>query len=147
MLKKNLFFGVNKGLTWKQGFKRPVEAPKTQHSAKILRQKFHCVDQPVFQKKHFLGEKEHDPEQSKGLEARIKTPRGTPKNTIQCKNPPTGIPNFERRAAAAAARLRSAFAPATLLEHWLQVGSRFAASRSRSHYYRRIVSFPQQHIR
>jgi len=98
-------------------------------------------------KRVFCGENRHDPEQSKGLEARIKTPRGTPKNTIQCKNPPTGIPNFERRAAAAAARLRLAFAPATLLEHWLQVGSRFAASRSRSHYYRRIVSFPQQYIR
>jgi len=42
--------------------------------------------------------------------------RGTPKNTIQCKNSPTGIPNFEWLAAFAglkplvAARLRCAFA-------------------------------------
>ena len=97
-------------------------------------------------KRVFGGENRHDPEQSKGLETRIKTSLEPPKQ-IQCQNPPTGIPNFERRAAAAAARPCSAFAPATLLEHWLQVDSRFAASRSRSRYYRRIVSFPQQQIR
>ena len=61
-------------------------------------------------KRVFRGEKGHGPGQSKDLETRIKTP------TIQCKNPPTGIPNFEWRAAAAglkplvAARLRCASA-------------------------------------
>jgi len=75
-----------------------------------------CVDRPIFQRKCVLGGVGcHDPEQSKDLETRIKTPRGTPKNTIQCQNPPTGIPNFEWHVAAAelkplaAARPRSAF--------------------------------------
>jgi len=55
-------------------------------------------DPPTFQKESvFCGAKGQDPEQSKDLETRIKMPRGTPKNKIQCKNLPTGI----WRAAAA----------------------------------------------
>jgi len=76
-----------------------------------------CVTRPIFQKKRiFLGGKEHDPEQSKDRETRIKTPRATPKNTIHCKNALTGILNFDWRAATAglkplaAARPRSACA-------------------------------------
>jgi len=49
----------------------------------------------------FSGEKGHDLAQNKNLETRIKTPRGTPKNRIQCRNPPAGAPNFKWRAAAA----------------------------------------------
>ena len=52
-------------------------------------------------KRVFWGEKGYDPEQSKDLETKIKTSRRTPKNTIQCQNPPTEIPNFGWRAAAA----------------------------------------------
>jgi len=39
-------------------------------------------------KKHvFCGEKGQDPEQNTDLETKIKMPRGTPKATIQSKNP------------------------------------------------------------
>ena len=41
-----------------------------------------------FKKKKNCSEEGQDPELSKDLEMRMKTPRGTPKNTIQCKNPP-----------------------------------------------------------
>jgi len=60
---------------------------------------FNALIRRFFKKRVFTGEKGHDPEQSKDLETRINTPRGTPKNTIQCKNSLTGIPNFEWRAA------------------------------------------------
>jgi len=70
------------------------------------------IDPPIFQtKKKIWGE--NGMIQNK---TRIKTPRGTPKNTIQCKIPFTEILNFEWRAAAAglkpivAARPRLAFA-------------------------------------
>jgi len=61
-----------------------------------------CDDPPICQKKRvFCGEKGQDPEHNTDLETRIKMPRGTPKTTIQCKNPPTRIPKFEWRTAAA----------------------------------------------
>jgi len=63
-----------------------------------------CDDPPNFQKnvcddlstkkRVFWGENGQDPEPNKNLESRIKMPRGTLKNTIQCKNPPTEISNF-----------------------------------------------------
>jgi len=60
-----------------------------------------CDNPPIFQKKRvFWGEQGQDSEQSKDLETRIKMSRGIPKNTIQCKSPLTGIPNFGWRAAA-----------------------------------------------
>jgi len=59
-------------------------------------------DPLIFLKKRvFWSEKGQDPEQSKDLGTRNKTTRGTPKNTIQRKNPLTGIPNFGWRTAAA----------------------------------------------
>jgi hypothetical protein len=61
----------------------------------------HPARQIDFSKKRvFGGETGQDPNQSKDLEIRIRMPRGTPKTTIQCMNPPTGIPNFGWRAAA-----------------------------------------------
>jgi len=59
----------------------------------------------------FWGEKGQDPEQSKHLETTIKIHRGTPKNTMQCKNAPAGIPNFGWRAAAAGLKSLAAARP------------------------------------
>jgi len=57
------------------------------------------------------GEKGQDQEQNKDLETRIKTSRGAPKNTIQCKNHPAGFPNFGWRAAAAGLKPLAAARP------------------------------------
>jgi len=78
------------------------------HPEKIV-----CVDRPIFQTKHVFWEgTAHDPEQSKDLETRIKTPRVTLKNTTHCNNALTEIPNFDWRTVGglkplAAARPRS----------------------------------------
>jgi len=131
LLQKNLFFGVNKGMipnkarTWKQGFKRPVEAPKTQHSANILRRKFHCVDQPIFQKKDVLFGVKKSMMRNKtrarkqGLKRNVETP--TKHNTVPKSSGGISQPRVEPLAAA---RPRSAF-PQTC---W-SAGRMFVASR------------------
>jgi len=63
------------------------------------------------EKRVFWGKKGQNPTQPKNLEMRIETSRGTPKTSTQCKNPPTGIPNFEWRVAAAGLKPLAAARP------------------------------------
>jgi len=66
----------------------------------------------IFKECVFWGAKGHDPEQSKDLETRMKMPRGNPKNTSQCQNPPE-IPKFCCGAEAPCRR-----APAWIYLRW-----------------------------